>query len=77
MRPLFSGKQELLNLDYYFQDGGKMGAQTNQSFLKIKQHILMVTHYYKRLKFYDQIIFWSGCILTCFPRAVSDYVGEN
>ena len=31
-RPLFSGQQELSNLDYYFQDGGKMGAQTNQSF---------------------------------------------
>ena len=24
----FSGKQELSNLDYYFQDGGKTGAQT-------------------------------------------------
>ena len=32
MRPLFTGQQEFLNLDYYFQDGGKMGAQTNQSF---------------------------------------------
>ena len=32
MRPLFSSKQELSNLDYYFQDGGKSGAQTNQSF---------------------------------------------
>ena len=32
MRPLFSGKQELSNLDYYFQDGEKTGAQTNQSF---------------------------------------------
>ena len=28
----FSGQQELLNLDYYFQNGGKTGAQTNQSF---------------------------------------------
>ena len=32
MRPLFSGKQELSNLDYYFQNGGKTGAQTNQRF---------------------------------------------
>ena len=32
MRHLFSGKQELSELDYYFQDGGKKGAQTNQSF---------------------------------------------
>ena len=32
MRPLFSGKQELSELDYYFQGGGKTGAQTNQSF---------------------------------------------
>ena len=29
MRPLFSGQQELSNLDYYFQDGVKTGAQTN------------------------------------------------
>ena len=28
----FSGQQELSELDYYFQDGGKTGAQTNQSF---------------------------------------------
>ena len=34
MRPLLSGKQELSNLDYHFQDGGKTGAQTNQSFWK-------------------------------------------
>ena len=32
LRGLFSGKQELSNLEYYFQDGGKMGAQTNQNF---------------------------------------------
>ena len=32
MRPLFSGQQELSNLDYYFQDGGKTDAQTNLSF---------------------------------------------
>ena len=32
MRPLFSGQQELSKLDYYFQDGRKTGAQTNQSF---------------------------------------------
>ena len=32
MRPLFSGQQQLSNLDYYLQDGGKTGAQTNQSF---------------------------------------------
>ena len=36
MRPLFSGQQELSDLDYYFQDGGKTDAQTNQScFLKL------------------------------------------
>ena len=27
MMPLFSGQQELSNLDYYFQNGGKTGAQ--------------------------------------------------
>ena len=32
MRPLFVSKQELSEIDYYFQDGGKTGAQTNQSF---------------------------------------------
>ena len=32
LRPLFSGQSELSNLDYYFQDGGKTSAQTNQSF---------------------------------------------
>ena len=37
MKPLFSGQQEMSNLDYYSQDGGKTGAQTNQSFLKIKK----------------------------------------
>ena len=31
MRPLFSGQQELSNLNYYFQDGGKRDAQTNQT----------------------------------------------
>ena len=30
--PLLSGQQELSELDYYFQDGGKTGTQTNQSF---------------------------------------------
>ena len=28
-----------------------------------------VIHYYKRLKFYDKIIFWSGCILFCYPQS--------
>ena len=32
MRPLFAGQLELSNLDYYFEDGGKTGAGTNQSF---------------------------------------------
>ena len=27
MRPLFLGQQELPNLDYYFQDGGKNGRK--------------------------------------------------
>ena len=42
MRPLFSGQLELSNLDYYFQDGGKTAGQTNQSFWKLKKHILNV-----------------------------------
>ena len=36
MRPLFSGKQELSNLDYYSQDGGKNGCSNKSKFLKIK-----------------------------------------
>ena len=36
LRPLFSGQQELSKLDYYFHNGGKTGAQTNQGFLQIK-----------------------------------------
>ena len=35
LRPLFSGQQELSELDYYFQNGGKTGAQTNQGFYKL------------------------------------------
>ena len=35
LRPLFSGQQELSKLDYYFQNGGKPGAQTNQGFCKL------------------------------------------
>ena len=35
LRPLFSGQQELSELDYYFQNGGKTGAQTNQDFYKL------------------------------------------
>ena len=26
-------------------------------------------YYYKRLKLYDKIIFWSGCILFCYPKS--------
>ena len=35
LRPLFQGQQELSKLDYYFQNGGKTGAQTNQGFCKL------------------------------------------
>ena len=28
-----------------------------------------ITHYYKRLKLDDKIIFWSGCILFCYPQS--------
>ena len=35
LRPLFSGQQELSKLDYYFQNGGKTGPQTNQGFCKL------------------------------------------
>ena len=72
-------QQELSNLDYYFQDGGKSGAQTHQSFQNQKTYFdgLRCHNYYKRLKFYDKIIFWSDCICFAILRAVSAYVGEN
>ena len=80
MRPLFSGKQELSELDYYFQDGGKTGAQTNQSFWKLKiifwwskvSHIII-----KGWNF--MIKSFSGLVVFCFAflRTISAYVGEN
>ena len=80
MRPLFSGQQELSNLDYYFQDGGKTGAQTNQSFWKLNNtfwwskvsHIII-----KGLNF--MIKSFSGQFVFCFAilKATSAYVGEN
>ena len=67
MRPFFSGKQEFSNLDYYFQDGGKTGAQANQSFWKLNNifwwskvsHIIM-----KSWNFMIKSI--SGWVVFCF-----------
>ena len=67
MRPLFSGQQELSNLDYFFQNGGKTGAQTNQSFWKLNNifwwskisHIII-----KGLNFI--IKSFSGQVVFCF-----------
>ena len=80
MRPLFSGQQELSNLDYYFQDGWKTGAQTNQRFWKLNNifwwskvsHIIIKGWNFMIKSFYGQVVF-------CFAmlRAISAYVGEN
>ena len=76
----FSGQQELSELDYYFQDGGKTGAQTNQSFWKLKNIFWWskVTHII--IKGWNFMIkSFSGQVAFCFAilGAISAYVGEN
>ena len=80
MRPLFSGQQEFSNLDYYFQNGGKTGAKTNQSFGKLNNIIRWskISHIIiKGLNF--MIKPFSVQVVFCFAilRAISAYVGEN
>ena len=80
MRPHFSGQQELSNLDYYFQDGGKMGAQTNQSFWKLNNIFWWSKVSHIIIKGWNFMIkSFSGQVVFCFAilRAISAYVGEN
>ena len=80
MRPLFSGQQELSNLDYYFQNGWKTGAQTNQSFWKLNNIFWWSKISHIIIKGWNFIIkSFSGQIVFCFAilRAISAYVGEN
>ena len=80
MRPLFSGQQELLNLDYYFQNGGKTGAQTNQSFWKLINIFWWSKISHIIIKGWNFMIkSFSGQVAFCFAilRAISAYVGEN
>ena len=80
MRPLFSGQQELSNLEYYFQNGGKTGAQTNQSFWKLNNIIWWCKTSHIIIKGWNFIIkSFSGQVVFCFAilRAISAYVGEN
>ena len=66
MRPLFSGKHELSNLDYYFKDGGKAGAQANQSFWKLNNifwwskvsHIIIKGWNFMIKSFSGRVVFW-------------------
>ena len=80
MRPLFSGQQELSNLDYYFQDGWKTGAQTNQSFWKLNNIFWWSKVSHIIIKGWNFMIkSFSGQVVFCFAilRAISAYVGEN
>ena len=80
MRPLFSGQQELSKLDYYFQDGWKTGAQTNQSFWKLNNIFWWSKVSHIIIKGWNFMIkSFSGQVVFCFAilRAISAYVGEN
>ena len=75
MRPLFSGQQELSNLDYYFQDGIK---QVHKQILKLKKP--KIFWWSKVIKGWNFMIkSFSGQVVFCFPilRAISAYIGEN
>ena len=80
IRPLFSGQQELSNLDYYLQNGGKTGAQTNQSFWKLINIFWWSKISHIIIKGWNFLIkSFSGQVAFCFAilRAISAYVGEN
>ena len=80
MRPLFSGQQEMSNLDYYFQDDWKTDAQTNQSIWKLNNifQCSKVSHIIKK-GWNFRIKSFFGRVVFCFAilRAISAYVGEN
>ena len=80
LRPLFSGHQELSKLDYYFQNGGKTGAQTNQCFCKLNNIFWWSKISHIIIKGWNYMIkSFSGQVVFCFAilRAISAYVGEN
>ena len=80
LRPLFSGQQELSKLDYYFQNGGKTGAQTNQGFCKLNNIFWWSKISHIIIKGWNYMIkSFSGQVVFCFAilRAISAYVGEN
>ena len=80
MWPLFPGQHELLNLDYFFQDGVKTGAQTNQSFWKLNNIFWRSKISHIIIKGWNFMIkSFSGQVVFCFAilRAISAYVGEN
>ena len=80
LRPLLSGQQELSELDYYFQNGGKTGAQTNQGFCKLNNIFWWSKISHIIIKGWNYMIkSFSGQVVFCFAilRTISAYVGEN
>ena len=80
LRPLFSGQQELSKLDYFFQNGGKRGAQANRSFWKLNNIFWWSKISHIIIKGWNYMIkSFSGQIVFCFAilRAIFAYVGEN
>ena len=80
LRPLFSGQQELSKLDYYFQNGGNTGAQTNQRLWKLNNIFWWSKISHIIIKGWNYMIkSFSGRVVFCFAilRAISAYVGEN
>ena len=76
----FSGKQELSKLDYYFQDGGKTAALTNQSFWKLNNIFWWSKISQIIIKGWNFMIKSFSCqVVFCFAmhRAISGYIGEN
>ena len=80
LRPLFSGQQELSKLDYYFQNGGKTGAKSNQGFCKLNNIFWWSKISHIIIKGWNYMIkSFSGQVVFCFAilRGISAYVGEN
>ena len=80
LRPLFLCQQELSKLDYYFQNGRKTGAQTNQFFWKLNDIFWWSKISHIIIKGWNYMIkSFSGQVVFCFAilRAISAYVGEN
>ena len=78
MRPLFSSQPELSNFAFYFQDGGKTGAQKDRSFGKYTSIFLRSKLSYIIIKGWNFILssFSGWIIFFSIRRAITAYVGE-